>query len=418
MNDADRRPALHAFKGFGIELEYMIVDRDTLSVSAIADRLLRNEPGSTGNDVRRGLLGWSNELVLHVIEVKNLRPIATLSMLPEAFHDEVQHINKRLAQHNARLMPSAMHPWMNPLTDTQLWPHDNNAIYDAYDRIFDSKSHGWANLQSMHINLPFSGDEEFARLHAAVRLVLPILPALAASSPVADAEVKGWADYRMRVYWDNATQIPSISGKVVPETITSQEAYQQRILAPMYRDIAPLDPEGVLQEEWLNSRGAIARFDRSAIEIRVVDTQECPRADIAVAAAACSVVRALYRERRAPLVEQQEMSTAALAGILEACIRDGENTVIDHAAYLRLLGYPESRCKAGELWRWLVDAMYQDDPLHMAIWNEPLQHILNQGTLSSRILRATGAAPSRARLKAVYAALCDCLEQNRMFTGL
>jgi glutamate---cysteine ligase / carboxylate-amine ligase len=408
-------PALRAFKGFGIELEYMIVDRDTLSVLPIADRLLREEPGSQGNDVHRGVLGWSNELVLHVIEVKNPRPIASLSMLPEAFHDEVQHINKRLARHQACLMPGAMHPWMNPETDTRLWPHDNNAIYNAYDRIFNTRSHGWANLQSMHINLPFTGDEEFARLHAAIRLVLPILPALAASSPIADGEVKEWADYRMRVYWDNATQIPSISGMVVPETITSKEAYEHRILQPMFRDIAPLDPEGVLQEEWLNSRGAIARFDRSAIEIRVVDTQECPRADIAVATAACAIVRSLFRERTASLLEQQEMTTAGLAKVLEACIRDGEETVIDHAGYLRLLGYPGERCRAKELWQFLVEAMHADDPVHMAIWNEPLRVILKHGTLSTRIRKAVGNNPSRARLKTVYGELCACLEQNRMF---
>ena len=40
----------------------------------------------------------------------------------------------------------------------------------------------------------------------------------------------------------------------------------------MYRQIAPLDPDHVVQYEWLNSRGAIARFDRNAIEIRVIDT--------------------------------------------------------------------------------------------------------------------------------------------------
>ena len=47
-------------------------------------------------------------------------------------------------------------------------------------------------------------------------------------------------------------------------------------------DIAPLDPDGTLQHEWLNSRGAIARFDRNAIEIRVLDIQECPVADLAI----------------------------------------------------------------------------------------------------------------------------------------
>ena len=44
------------------------------------------------------------------------------------------------------------------------------SIYDTFDRIFSCKGHGWANLQSMQINLPFRGDEEFARLHAAIRV--------------------------------------------------------------------------------------------------------------------------------------------------------------------------------------------------------------------------------------------------------
>ncbi len=35
-----RREGLHLFGGFGIELEYMIVDRETLSVLPVADRLL------------------------------------------------------------------------------------------------------------------------------------------------------------------------------------------------------------------------------------------------------------------------------------------------------------------------------------------------------------------------------------------
>jgi len=39
----------------------------------------------------------------------------------------------------------------------------------------------------------------------------------------------------------------------------------------------------VLQNEWLNSRGAIARFERDTIEIRVLDSQETPAAELAIA---------------------------------------------------------------------------------------------------------------------------------------
>lgn len=404
---------LHAFAGYGIEIEYMIVDNARLSVLPIADRLLHEARGSPGNEVDRGLLGWSNELVLHLIEIKNPQPVAALDALPAAFQSEVRHINAMLRAHGACLMPGAMHPWMDPKRETRLWPHDNHAIYRAYDRIFDSKSHGWANLQSMHINLPFANDAEFARLHAAVRLILPILPALAASSPIADGRITGWADYRMHVYCENANLLPSIAGKVVPETVTSRAAYEQRILAPMYRDIAPYDPESVLQHEWLNSRGAIARFDRHAIEIRVVDTQECPQADLAIAAAASEAVRMLYLAGEDALEAQQEIPTSALVAILHACMRDAEQAVIEHAEFLRLLGFPETRCSAGELWWHLTESMAAE---RVQTWAAPLRAMLERGSLARRILHAVGNDVSATRLEAVYRALCHCLEDGRMFT--
>jgi len=175
------RAALPAFSAYGIELEYMIVDRGTLSVRPIADALLAGFDGKARLTGQAGLIGWSNELVRHVVEIKNVAPIPELAALPALFHDEVRAANRRLASRNARLMPTAMHPWMDPATDTSIWDDD---IYRAYDRIYGCQGHGWANLQSMHINLPFANDAQFARLHAAIRLILPLLPALAASSPM------------------------------------------------------------------------------------------------------------------------------------------------------------------------------------------------------------------------------------------
>ncbi|MEN3291387.1 MAG: hypothetical protein V7642_640 [Burkholderiales bacterium] len=408
-------PTLRAFRGYGIELEYMIVDKENLSVLPISDQLLRMAAGNEDYEVNRGMLGWSNELVLHVIEVKNLRPISALSMLPKAFQAEVRIINEMLDRLGGRLMPTAMHPWMDPRTETRLWPHQNEAIYNAYDRIFDSKSHGWANLQSMHINLPFGDDREFARLHAAIRLVLPILPALAASSPIAGHADTRCADYRMLVYWGNSEKVPSLTGQVIPQNASSRAEYEASILAPMYRDIAPYDPEGVLRYEWLNSHGAIARFDRNAIEIRVVDTQECPHADLAVAAAASFVTRKLYAAGETGLASQQAVSTETLAGILRAGVCDAERSMIEDAGYLALLGFPGRRCGARELWSHLIEQMLNEDIEHAPLWREPLQVILDQGPLARRILRAVGGDFSHRRLQAVYRELCDCLQEARMF---
>lgn len=405
-------PALHAFAGYGVELEYMIVDRDTLSVMPIADALLQAAAGDKASEVDRGRFGWSNEIVLHLVEIKNARPAPALEPLAAGFQAEVNAINRLLQPMGARLMASAMHPWMNPAAETCLWPHDQAPIYRAYDRIFGCRKHGQANLQSMHLNLPFANDAEFARLHAAVRVLLPILPALAASSPIADAKPGGYLDGRMAAYCTAVQCVPSVIGQVIPDTISSRAEYEARVLAPMYRDITPLDPQGELQHEWLNARGAIARFDRNAIEIRVIDVQECPQADLAIAAAATAVVRALYDDKWSSLAMQQAFATDRLATILHACIRYADQAVIDDAAYLQLLGLSDRQYRAGELWRHLVNRTGLN---RSTFWVGTLDVMLEQGPLARRILRAFGNDASSTHLQHVYRALCDCLETGRMF---
>lgn len=269
----------------------------------------------------------------------------------------------------------------------------------------------------MQVNLPFASDEEFARLHAAIRLLLPILPALAASSPIAEGSRTGFMDFRMECYRTHQMRAPSTLGQVVPESISSRAAYEAQVLAPMYRDVARLDAEGILQHEWLNARGAIPRFDRNAIEIRVIDMQECTLANLAIAAATTKIVHAFYDETYASLAEQQAIGTAALADILHACVRNAERAVIADAEYLRLLGHPVSQCEAHELWRHLLASSGRNLPEQWDM-QEALHIILEHGTLAHRILRALGHDFSRDRLQAVYRELCDCLEEGRMFMGV
>ena len=382
----------------------MIVDRESLAVRPLADRLLRAlDAGGFSPRV-----GWSNELVRHVVEIKNAAPTPDLAWVPACFHDEIVAANALLAQENACLMPTAMHPWMDPRREAALWDDD---IYRAYDRIYGCHGHGWTNLQSMHVNLPFADDSEFARLHAAVRLVLPLLPAIAASSPIADGAPSGLLDFRLDAYRRICAITPSVAGRVIPETVESRAEYEAKILQPMYDEIAPHDREGILRYEWLNSRGAIARFDRCAIEIRVIDVQECPHADLAIAAATIAVVRSLYDERYAPLDEQQAIGVDVLHDALVTSIRDGERAIVDDVQYLHALGVPSSRCTTGEIWASLL----RDVDSERAWWQPTIDAILRDGPLARRILRAVGDAPNREGIATVYRRLCGCLEDGRMF---
>jgi len=406
---------LHLFDAYGIELEYMIVDAQTLDVRPIADELFRSVAGEYVSDIDRGPITWSNELVAHVVELKTTSPTPALAGLAEQFQSEVRAINQLLAPMGAKLLGTAMHPWMDPLREMKLWPHDNSEIYEAFNRVFDCRGHGWANLQSMHINLPFTGDEEFARLHAAVRLLLPLLPALAASSPVMDGQLTGLMDSRLEVYRKNSQRIPQVAGRVIPERAFSQAEYDQLIFQPLYRAIAPHDPAGVLQEEFLNARGAIARFSRGSIEIRVIDVQECPQADLAIAQLAIAVLKMLVSERWSSLESQQQMEIEPLETVLLTAIRDAERAVVNDPVYLRALGVAGSQSMTtGEVWR------------HLAA--EALSAGLNEASVADLAISSSGPVARRIAgqlspviepqtLKSTVSVLTECLGGGERFAG-
>jgi hypothetical protein len=404
---------LRLFDAFGIEVEYMLVDGETLDVASAADRLLEAAAGALTDEWQNGDVAWNNELALHVIELKCNGPRPSLSGLGESFAANVKLANDKLARDGLKLLPTAMHPWMDPHR-VELWPHGTRAIYDTFDRIFSCKGHGWANLQSMQINLPFSGDDEFARLHAAIRFLLPILPGLAASSPVVDGDRNGVLDNRLVVYRGNCAKIPSVTGEVVPEPIGSIGEYHERVLERIYADLEPHDPEGVLRHEWVNARGAIARFDRNAIEIRVLDVQETPLMDVAFAALIVEILRLLCGEQWLDRGGLNGWRTEELGKLLKLTERQGEGTAINDKRYLAAFGLRSSGVELKQLWEHLVEAVSARGALDAGT-GRLLEHYLRHGTLATRIGKAVGLAPTRAKLKKVYEALSEALASGTPF---
>jgi carboxylate-amine ligase len=336
--------------------------------------------------------------------------------LAAAFSDNVIRINELLKPWNAMLLPSAAHPWMDPLTETKLWPHDSNEVYDIYNKIFDCRGHGWSNLQSTHLNLPFYDDEEFAKLHAAVRMVLPILPALCASSPILDGKVTGWKDTRMMYYKTNQAKIPSITGKVVPEAVFSKRQYINTIYEKLKTDIAPYDTENILNPTWVNSRGAIPRFDRGSIEIRIMDIQECPPADLAIQALVIETIKALVSEQFCNIEAQMRNRTEILAGILDDTAELGQQAEILSSEFPSAFGL-SSPCTAIDLWRHIHARLLTNGTSGLEHWGPELSVIFNEGTLSDRILRSMNNDFSLESIKNTYRKLSDCLAQNKMLLG-
>jgi len=416
---------LGLFQGFGVELEYMVVDADSLSVLPVVDRILEAQAGEIVSEVEVGPLAWSNELVLHVVELKTNGPAPRLEELDTHFLAHVRRINVILEELDGLLLPTAMHPWMDPHRETVLWPHEYSPVYEAYDRIFGCRGHGWSNLQSTHINLPFGSDEEFGRLHASIRLLLPILPALAASSPLVEGRPTGLRDNRMDFYRSNSSRIPSVAGAVIPEPVFSQGAYEGEIMERMFRDIAPFDPEGVLRGEFLNSRGAIPRFQRGSIEIRVLDVQESPAADLAIVNLSAGVLEILTRGVLSDPEFQMALEVAPLEEAFLDCIRRGEEAVIRDSAYLKALGFPGRDGQASEIWWHLLEVSGSAGWTPPAHQESLLKQILRRGTLSTAILTALGVDTDlqppgggplpRDAVEEVYRELAECLQNGDVF---
>lgn len=403
------------FARYGIELEYMIVQRHDLAVAPWSDRILRDAvTGAPVADIERGDITWSNELTAHVIELKTTAPVASLAQLADSFVREVREINLRLAAHGCRLLPTAMHPLMRP-DEARLWTHDNTDVYAAFDRIFDCRGHGWSNLQSVHLNLPFAGDAEFARLHAAIRLVLPLLPALAASSPIQEGRITGYPDTRLAHYRVNSAKLPALCGQVIPELVYSKSDYERDIFGPIREQLAPHDPEGRLLAEFSNSRGAIARFDRGSIEIRLLDIQECPAADLAIVQTVVALLQELVAETHLDFVSQKAVPVEPLARLFNRCVEQADAAVINDQILLRALGCAHLEAPtAHNVWRQIImrlDPLRDASPAEQAAQRVYLEH----GTLARRITAALPEAPTTEVLTRLYMRLADGLEANLPF---
>ncbi len=403
----------HIFERFGLELEYMIVSKDSEKVLPKVDAVLgKDENGENLSDVEHGPVGLSNELVSHVLEFKCAEPTATLAGWDEKFHREILSANEKLSSVGGELLPSAAHPFMDPMTETVLWPYDCNEIYEAYNRIFDCRGHGWANLQSTHLNISFSGDEEFGVLHAGIRLLLPLIPAVAASSPYLDSRFTGFKDARIETYRHNQEKIPSITGKVIPEAVFTEADYNKFIFEKIEKDIAPFDKEKLLNHFFLNSRGAIARFDRGAIEIRLVDIQECPKADVAIAEFEVAILKALAGGAFASQAAQRAFDTDRLVRILFATVKNAEDAIIDDADYLRLFGIEAASMRASDLLKEIFAKVRSNISEKSG---EVLERILERGTLASALFKRLGETPSREDFVREYARLARSLAENTLY---
>jgi carboxylate-amine ligase len=408
------RPRYRLFEVTGLELEYAVVDAD-LRPQCLVEDAFRALAGRPTSDVDLDHVGFSNELAAHVFEIKNLVPVADLADAERHLVDGVHRFSALLRERfEARLLPTAMHPFMNP-SETRLWQRSGRAIYETYARLFPIQEHGWLNVQSCQINLPFGETEaETVQLHNAVCCLLPYLPALAASSPYHDGRLGPSVCNRMAFYKTNQKRIPELTGRVVPEYMTSVAQYRRDVFERIYAALDRIPGTARIRREFVNSRGAILRFDRDALEVRVVDLQECVRMDVAVATFVRLAARALVgalADGRLSLPDH-----AILVEDYDACVTHGRAARV-FAPHLALPGRAAGGTITAEaVLACLIGLASRDATTSELAYLRLVEARTRTGNVSERIRdeverRATPAAQHDA-LVGVYRELADCLDRN------
>ena len=265
---------------------------DKLEPLPIVDKVLKGFHGRIVNSVKLPKFTFGKELQLHVMEIRPNTPFESPIEFEETMQDAVLTVQDFLhRKYQANLLGTGMHPLLR-LEETNIWPHRHRQIYQAYSKIFNLKRHGWLNIQSFQLNLPYSSERKGVLLHNILTYICAYLPAFAASSPIYEGRLGENVDNRLHFYMKNQKEIPSITGDIIPEYVSSLGQYRKEIINKYSQELTAAGANNlILNKEWVNSRGIIFRFDRRALEIRVMDEQECVKSDVALSC----FIRALTR---------------------------------------------------------------------------------------------------------------------------
>ncbi len=407
-----------AYEVTGLELEYPIVDRD-LNVMPIAEEALAALAGRPCSDVELGRVGFSNEIMDHVIEIKNVLPHRSLARAEADLVEGVRRMALVLDQRQrARLLPGGMHPWFRP-EKARLWRRSNRRIYETYARLFDVRSHGWANVQAVHVNLPMGDPEDAVAMMNAARLLVPYLPALAASSPLVEGELTGAVDNRVHWLLLHQARLPESMARLVPEPLSRYSDYRRDILGPMYAAVDRLPDAGALRHEFLNARGAVFKASRESLEVRILDVQECVAMDMAIAWFTRRAIKDLSRS----LDELRPAPQAVLEADLFAVAREGSQARV-LAPHLPLDSLRDARgtLSARQVLAWHLERIQWRVRLQEQRYLDLSAGIVQQGSLAERILSrllplASNEEEFTPAARRIWIELADCLVENRPWSG-
>jgi gamma-glutamyl:cysteine ligase YbdK (ATP-grasp superfamily) len=387
----------------GPEHEFSLVNEE-LKPLPIVDQVIKDFCGKITNFVELPAFTFGKELQLHVMEIKANEPFRSPLQFEETMQGAVGTLTGFVRKkYRASLLGTGMHPLLR-LDETRVWSHRHRKIYEEYGKVFNLKQHGWLNIQSYHLNLPYAREKTGVKLHNLLACLGAYLPAVSASSPIYEGAAGPNVDNRLNFYRLNQREIPSVTGDVIPEEVVSFEQYRQEVIGRYSRDLADAGiGKTLLFKEWVNSRGIIFRFDRSALEVRVMDEQECVKSDLALSCFVRAALRGLLAEDAEPLPHQ------LLVEDFNAVMRDGLNAHVQNP----------NGSTARQVCRHFFDIAVENASADEAKYLWIVKKRIDEGNLSELIRGAVLKKAQRTDFKeavvSVYSKLINCLSTNQPY---
>ncbi|MDQ1278913.1 MAG: hypothetical protein QG670_173 [Thermoproteota archaeon] len=392
----------------GPEHEFSVIDED-LKPLPIVDKIIKQLSGRINNNFSFSDFALGKELQKHVLELKAVIPFKSPIDFEEAMYKAILKVSDILESNDAFLLGLGMHPTLS-LDEAQIWNHRDRQIYRAFDMIFNLRQHGWLNIQSFQINISYRNEADAVQLYNLIVGILPYLPAISAASPIYESRFGEYVDNRLHFYSTNQVAIPSIVGDIIPEQISSFEEYRNLTIRRYSRDLTQIHaPSFLIDKEWINSRGAIIRFDRKAIEIRVLDEQECIKSDAALSCFVRALLRGLIRSDDIAS-NVSSIPHSVLVKDFNSIIKNGLNAETEN-------GFPTARDVCRYLFGIAFENASEEEKKYLPLVNNRIENGSLSEIVSKNVRHRAQKVDFEEAIISVYSKLAENLRMNKVYSG-
>ena len=385
-----------------IEVEYIIADRDSMEAVPLAEKLIKKAAGCeksvtySSPDSECTIL-WSLTKHDYIVKFSAQISRANIREAEKILHNQILEANRMLEEFNAVLYASAVYP----LPGSGSAKKSCSSCSDRPEDIRNLIENSVFNYHYMKLYLHFNNEEEFFRLHTAVRLIMPLLPALTSGSPVignCETEVQ---DSGLEIFRHKLSRKGKACGSIIPRPVRNRKEYEESLNQCLNCDSSGKD--AALVDE---CKALTADFEKGMLGVSIFDMQESPHVDFAVVRFVTYVLE-LIVNCRCGAERQASVSNDELLKIFDNITKDGLKGIADNEKYLKLLGIEDqTRMSAWGIWMLLAKKVKDYAGLKIP----PVENILKTGALSERIVKAA----EQRSVKETFQELAECLEENIM----